>query len=82
MTDQFENPVLTYLRQIEDKLDRLIDNSHDLKRCINTVERQLGELRVDLAGASVRMDRLDRRIDSIGLRLDCIERRLDITPAG
>ena len=63
MSDAPENIVLTILRRIDAKLDRLTDDVQDLKHRMTPVERQLGEVRVDLARVSGRLDRLEVRID-------------------
>lgn len=71
MSDSPDNLVLTLLRRLDAKLDRLIDDVQDLKHRMTSVERQLGDLRSDMAGMSARIDRLETRI----------ERRLDIVSA-
>jgi len=73
MSDSPENLMLVLLRRMDTKLDRLSDDVQDLKHRMTSVERQLGELRVDIAHVSGRLDRLEVRIDRI-------ERRLDIVP--
>jgi len=73
MSDSPENLMLVLLRRMDTKLDRLSDDVQDLKHRMTSVERQLGELRVDIALVSGRLDRLEVRIDRI-------ERRLDIVP--
>lgn len=74
MSDTPDNLVLALLRKMDGKLDRLTSDVQDLKHRMTSVERQLGELRVDMAGMAGRIDRLEVRIDRI-------ERRLDIVPA-
>lgn len=71
MSDSPDNLVLTLLRRLDAKIDRLIDDVQDLKHRMTSVERQLGDLRSDMAGMSARIDRLETRI----------ERRLDIVSA-
>jgi len=60
------------LRRIDAKLDRLTDDVQDLKHRMTSVERQLGDLRVDLAHVSPRLDRLEVRIDRIERSLDIV----------
>ena len=72
MSDSPDNLVLTLLRRLDTKLDRLIDDVQDLKHRMTSVERQLGDLRSDMAGLSARIDRLEVRIDRIERRLDIV----------
>ena len=64
MSDEPDNIILRYLRRIDEKVDRLIDDVGDLKSRMSSVEE-------GLAG-------VNRRIDRMELRLDRVERRLDI----
>ena len=64
--------MLALLRRIDAKLDRLTDDVQDLKHRMTSVERQLGDLRVDLARVSPRLDRLEVRIDRIERSLDIV----------
>ena len=59
-----DNITLVYLRRLDEKLDRLIDDMHDVKSRLTAVEE-------NLAG-------VQRRIDRMEVRLDRIERRLDL----
>lgn len=68
MTDAPESLILRYLRQIDQKVDRLSEDVHDLKVRMTAVEE-------NLAG-------VQRRIDRVEARLDRIERRLDLADAG
>ncbi len=74
MASKPEDIVLVLLRRMDAKLDRITDDLRDIKPRLTSVERQLGELRVDLAGQAARIDRIE-------VRLDRIERRLDIVSA-
>jgi hypothetical protein len=59
-----DNIVLTYLRRIDEKLDRVIEDVRDLKMRVTSLEEgQAG---------------VNRRLDRIEVRLDRIERRLDL----
>jgi archaellum component FlaC len=69
-----ETPDMALLRKMDAKLDRLTTDVQDLKHRMTSVEPQLGEMRVDMAGIAARIDRLE-------IRIDRIERRLDIVPA-
>lgn len=64
MTEEPENLMLVYLRRLDSKMDRLIDDVSDLKSRMTGVEEAV-------AGQS-------RRIDRVESRLDHIERRLDL----
>jgi hypothetical protein len=64
MADEPDNIVLVHLRRIDSKLDRLIDDMHDIKARMSGVEE-------NLAG-------VHRRIDRPELRVERIERRLDL----
>ena len=55
--------VLVYLRRIDEKVDRLMDDVRDLKVRITGVEE-------NLAGVNRRLDRLEVRVDRIERRLD------------
>ncbi len=67
MADEPDNLVLNMLRRIDGKMDRVIDDVHDLKVRMSSVEE-------GLAGVNRRLDRMD-------LRVDRIERRLELTDA-
>ena len=58
-----ESLVLVYLRRIDEKVDRLIDDVHDLKVRVTNVEE-------GLAGINRRLDRLETRMDRVERRLD------------
>jgi archaellum component FlaC len=64
MADEPDNIVLIQLRRMDSKLDRLIDDMHDIKARMSGVEE-------NLAG-------VHRRIDRLELRVERIERRLDL----
>ncbi len=67
MADEPDSLVLNILRRIDSKMDRVIDDVHDLKVRMSSVEE-------GLAGVNRRLDRMD-------LRVDRIERRLELTDA-
>jgi len=59
-----DNVVPVYLRRIDEKVDRVIDDVRDIKfRVTNLEEGQAG---------------IQRRLDRVEARLDRIERRLDL----
>jgi hypothetical protein len=67
MSNEPDNIVLIYLRRLDEKVDRLLDEMRDVKVRLTSVEE-------NLAGVHRRIDRMD-------LRIDRIERRLDLTDA-
>lgn len=71
MTDAPERLILHDLRQIDQKVDRVIEDVHDLKVRMTAVEENLAGIYQNLAG-------VHRRIDRVEARLDRIERRLDL----
>jgi hypothetical protein len=71
MTDDTANLILTLLRRMDDKLDRAIGDIQDLKQRMTSLEQRVALLHEDFAGQSLRIDRID-------IRLDRIERRRDL----
>jgi hypothetical protein len=67
-----DNIVLTMLRRMDEKLDRVADDLHDIKVRVTALEEGQAKLLLAVAGTN-------RRIDGIELRLDRIERRLNLT---
>ena len=53
-----------YLHEINRKMDRLLDDVHDIKMRMTSVEEGLA--------------RVNRRLDRLDGRVECIERRLDL----
>jgi uncharacterized coiled-coil DUF342 family protein len=74
MADEPENLVLVYLRRLDEKVDRVLDDLRDIKHRVGSLERQAADIRVDMAAMSTRMDRIDGRLDRM-------ERRLELVPA-
>jgi outer membrane murein-binding lipoprotein Lpp len=73
MSEEPDNLVLVYLRRIDGKVDRLIEDIQDVKHRVTSLEGQVASIRSDMAAMSMRIDRLETRFDRI-------ERRLDIVP--
>lgn len=71
MSDEPENPVLVYLRRIDEKIDRLSDDIGDLRQRVTSLDEQAARIRGDMVAMS-------SRIDGIRQRLDRIERRFDL----
>lgn len=61
------------LRRMDEKLDRVLAELGDIKPRLTSLERQTGELRVDMAGQSGRLDRIETRLDRIERRLDLVD---------
>jgi hypothetical protein len=74
MADEPENLLLTYLRRIDEKVDRLRDDVRELKTGLNGVRRDL----IALAETDARVELM---VDRQSERLDKIERRLDLRDA-
>ncbi|MEA2741548.1 MAG: hypothetical protein QOH05_4855 [Acetobacteraceae bacterium] len=74
VSDRPDNLVLTYLRRMDEKLDRIASSVADLGRRVTSLEAKVVLLHGDFAAQSERIDRIE-------VRLDRIERRLEIVPA-
>ncbi|WP_237477166.1 hypothetical protein [Lichenibacterium dinghuense] len=66
MGDEPDNLVLTYLRRIDAKVDRLTDDVRDLKIPMTAVEEAV-------VGVHRRMESLDARLHRIERRLDLVD---------
>jgi predicted nucleic acid-binding Zn-ribbon protein len=66
MSEEPDNLVLRYLRRIDEKLDRLVDDVHDLKVRLTAVEE-------GLVGIQRRVDRMESRLDGVEKRQDLVE---------
>ena len=67
MADEPDNVVLVLLRRMDAKMDRVIDDLHDVKVRLTAVEEGLNVVQ--------------RRIDRLEDRVERIERRLDLVDA-
>lgn len=76
-----ESLVLRYLRNIDRKLDRVIEELHDLKGRVTALEEQVVGLRRDIFQLYEAQVRMQHTLDRHGERLDRIERRLELLPA-
>jgi archaellum component FlaC len=65
MAEEPDNIVLVMLRRIDTKMDRVIDDLHDVKVRLTAVEG-------NLAGVQRRIDRLEDRVERIEKRLDLV----------
>ena len=66
MTEEPDNIVLIYLRRLDEKVDRLIDEVRDLKVRMMNVEE-------GLAVVHRRLDRVEDRMEQVEHRLDRID---------
>jgi archaellum component FlaC len=73
MVDEPDNLILRMLRQVDTKLDTLMERMHDLTARVGSVEDQLSGLRADFVRLEHRLDRFDERLQRIERRLDLIE---------
>lgn len=69
MADEIENHA--FLRRMDAKLDRLIDDMQDVKLRLGSLEQKVAFMSADIA-------RIDGRIDGVNARLARIEKRLDL----
>ncbi len=58
-----DNLVLRYLRAMDRKLDRVIEDLHDLKLRVGTVELGVTRIQHTLDRHSEPLDRIERRVD-------------------
>jgi archaellum component FlaC len=68
MSDGADRLVLRFMRQVDAKLDRVIDDLGDIKIRVTNVEENLAPL--------------NRRVDRMDLRMERIERRLALAESG
>ncbi|MBV9741117.1 MAG: hypothetical protein JOZ30_15885 [Hyphomicrobiales bacterium] len=66
MADEPERLLLRQLPRMDEKLDRLIDDVHDVKVRLTAVEE-------GLAGVNRRVDRVETRLDRIEKRLELVD---------
>ncbi len=78
MADAPENLIFEYLRRLDSKLDRVIEDIGDLKIRMTAVEERLARTDVAIANLELSIAGVNRRIDRVEARLDRIERRLDL----
>ncbi len=73
MSDDVANQTLTLLRRMDQKLDRALDDLHDVKISVTSIEANMGAMNRRLDRMEDRMERLERRA---GLLDD-----IDLTPS-
>ena len=65
-----ENLVLEYLRRLDRKVDRVIDDLQDVKHRVTSLEKQVASMRLDMAHMSERIDRIEQRLDRVERHLE------------
>jgi hypothetical protein len=78
MSDQPDNPVLVYLRRIDERLERL---EQDTARRIGAIEVRLGAIETRITAVEARMTAIEDWSRDVTGRLARIERRLELTEA-
>ncbi|MCI0468022.1 MAG: tropomyosin [Beijerinckiaceae bacterium] len=73
MADAPEDLIFEYLRRIDTKLDRVIEEVGDLKIRMTAVEERIAQVELSIAGINRRIDRIEARLDRIERRLDLVE---------
>jgi len=73
MTDEPGKLVLTILRDMRASLQRVEGKVDELVRRVSSLETNLAQVHVDLAGHAARMDRMDGRLDRIEKRLNLVD---------
>jgi len=70
MADEPDNLIVRYLRRLDEKVDRLLDDMREVKQRLSSVEVSVAHLHGDFAAQSGRIDRLENRLDRIEHRLN------------
>src|SRR5580704_15562959 len=73
MVDAPDNLIFEYLRRLDTKLDRVIEDIGDLKIRMTAVEEKIAQVELSIAGVNRRIDRVEARLDRIERRLDLVE---------
>lgn len=70
MTGAEQTSIMRYLRRLDEKVDRALDDLREIKQRLSSVEVSVAHLRGEFAAQSGRIDRLENRLDRIEQRLD------------
>ena len=66
MSGEPDKYLLIYLRRLDEKVDRLLDEMRDVKVRLTGVEENLAGVHRRLDRTDVRIDRIERRLDLAG----------------
>lgn len=76
MSDEPENLMLIFLRRLDAKMDRVLEDVGDARHRLTTLEIQVSQLTSTeashYAGTAQRLDRVEQRLDRIERRLDLV----------
>lgn len=72
MTDP-ESHTLAYLRQIDAKLDRALEDLQEVKLRVTSLDQRLALQQGDMARIDARIDRIEQRLIRIERRLELVE---------
>ena len=70
MADEPNSLIVRYLRRLDEKVDRVIDDLREIKQRLTSVEVSVAHIHGDFAAQSGRIDRLENRLERIEQRLD------------
>lgn len=66
MAEEPDNIVLVMLRRIDQKMDRVIDDLHDVKVRLTAVEEGLSGVQRQIDRLEVRVERVEKRLELVG----------------
>jgi hypothetical protein len=67
MMPEPDNVVQVYLRRIDEKVDRVIDDVRDIKFRVTNLEEGQARINRRLDGVETRLDRIERPLDLVEL---------------
>ena len=73
MVDEPDSLTLRFLRNIDQKLDRVAEDVSDLKVRMTSLERGLAGIDMSMAGVQNRIGRVEQPLDRIEKRLDLVD---------
>jgi tetrahydromethanopterin S-methyltransferase subunit G len=73
MAAEPDSLILRFLRNMDQKLDRMAVDVDDMKGRSTGVERGLAGVEMSIAGVQHRIDRVEQRLDRIERRLDLVD---------
>ena len=78
MVENVDNLILEHLRHIRNRIDKLSEDSDEIKYRLTSLEKAVGGIRRDNAGMYEDSARQQHSLDQLAARIDRIERRLEI----